>query len=71
MLCARRNITLSPHKTKIGFTKATFYGHEVDKDGHRQTERNLDPIKKCAQPENTDELRSVLGMFVQGKNRST
>ena len=68
-MCARRNITLSPQKTKIGFTKATFYGHEVDKDGHRQTEHNLDPIKKCAQPENTDGLRSVLGMFVQGKNR--
>ena len=53
----------------VGFEQVVFYGHEIDKDGHRQTERNLDPIRKCVAPETVSELRSVLGMFVQRKNR--
>ena len=68
-MCVQRNITLSPGKTHIGYETAEFYGHEVDKNGHRQLEKNLDPIAKCAPPENTKELRSVLGMFVQGMHR--
>ena len=68
-MCVKRNITLSPGKTHIGYETAEFYGHEVDKNGHRQLEKNLDPIAKCAEPENAKELRSVLGMFVQGMHR--
>ena len=60
---------MSPHKTKIGITRANFFGHGVDQDGHRHSDRNLDPIAKCQVPQNPSELRTALGMFVQGMKR--
>ena len=68
-MCKTFGITLSPSKTRVGMRSATFYGHHVDAEGHTQTDANLNPIAKMAPPENRKELRSALGMLVQGMKR--
>ena len=30
MMCKKRGITLSPHKTHIGYPSTVFYGYEID-----------------------------------------
>ena len=66
-VCARNHITLNPHKVRIGYSSATFFGFEVDKDGTRLAEKHLDPIRNMVPPTDVFELRSVLGVFVQSR----
>ena len=66
-VCAENHITLNPHKVRVGYSSATFFGFEVDKDGTRLAEKHLDPIKNMVPPSNTSELRSVLGVFQQSR----
>ena len=66
-VCEKHHITLNPHKTKIGYAKATFFGFEVDEHGSRLAEKHLDPIENMVPPRDLPELRRVLGIFVQSR----
>ena len=68
-MCATAGITLNADKCHFGIERVVFYGHEIDKDGHRQTERNLDPIDKMVEPENISQARTVMGLFNTGLSR--
>ena len=46
-----------------------FYGFEVDQNGHRQTDRNLGPIKKLVPPTNPSEARTLMGLFNTARDR--
>ena len=48
---------------RVGFPEAVFFGFEIDKSGHRPTDRNLDPIIKMKPPRDKSDLRRILGLF--------
>ena len=66
-VCDRNNITLNPHKVRVGYSKATFFGFQVDKRGTQLAEKHLDPIRNLVPPSDVSELRRVLGIFVQSR----
>ena len=64
-VCADNSITLNPHKTKVGYPSADFFGFTTDKDGTRLAEKNLDPVSKMVPPTDISGVRRVLGVFQQ------
>ena len=64
----KNDMSLKASKTFFGSPEADFWGHTLDKDGHRAAIHNLDPIQKMVPPENISELRRVLGLMVQHKD---
>ena len=64
----KNDMSLKASKTFFGAPEADFWGHTLDKDGHRAAIHNLDPIRKMVAPENISELRRVLGLMVQHKD---
>ena len=62
------NMSLKASKTFFGSPEADFWGHTMDKDGHRAAIHNLDPISKMVAPNDVSELRRVLGLMVQHKD---
>ena len=67
-LADKNNMSLKASKTFFGSPEADFWGHTLDKDGHRAAIHNLAPIKKLVAPSNIKELRRVLGLMVQHKD---
>ncbi len=49
----------------MGYPSCVFFGFEVDSQGTRLAEKNLDPVRRMVPPTNLHELRSTLGLFVQ------
>jgi hypothetical protein len=64
-LCQQKNWTLNATKTKVGYPSCVFFGFEVDINGTRLADKNLDPVRRMVSPANLPELRSTLGVFVQ------
>jgi hypothetical protein len=64
-LCQQENWTLNATKTKVGYPSCVFFGFEVDIEGTRLADKNLDPVRRMVPPTNLPELRSTLGVFVQ------
>ena len=64
-VCADNSITLNPHKTKVGYPSADFFGFTADKNGTRLAEKNLDPVSKMVPPTDISGVRRVLGIFQQ------
>ncbi len=64
-LCQQENWTLNATKTKVGYPSCVFFGFEVDINGTRLADKNLDPVPRMVPPSNLPELRSTLGVFVQ------
>ena len=64
----KNNMSLKASKTFFGSPEADFWGHTLDKDGHRAAIHNLDPIAKMVAPNDVSELRRVLGLMVQHKD---
>jgi hypothetical protein len=64
-LCQKENWTLNATKTKVGYPSCVFFGFEVDIDGTRLADKNLDPVRRMVPPTNLPELRNTLGVFVQ------
>ncbi len=68
-LCRRQrprqlgNLT-SPKHTLVT-PPVSFFGFEVDSQGTRLAEKNLNPVRRMVPPSNLHELRSTLGLFVQ------
>ena len=62
-VCLDNNITLNVHKTRFGFSKAQFFGFEVDHAGIRLAEKHLNPLENLVPPTDVSELRRVLGLF--------
>ena len=52
----------------FGNPTADFWGHTLDKDGHRAAIHNLEPIKNLIAPVDVPELRRVLGLMIQHKD---
>jgi len=65
IMCRDAGITLNPSKVRIGHTKETWYGYNIDQGKISPSDRNLDPIKRMTNPNNKSELRSILGVFDQ------
>ena len=65
IMCRDAGITLNPAKVRIGHTKETWYGYNIDQGKITPSDRNLDPIKRMTNPNNKSELRSILGVFDQ------
>jgi hypothetical protein len=63
-VCLEYNITLNTTKTRFGFPKAQFFGFSVDADDPRLADKHLCSIKNMVPPEDIQELRRVLGLFV-------
>ncbi len=63
-VCEKYNITLSPHKTRVGFKEAQFFGFRVNAEGSHLALKHLDPIRQMVPPSDVHELRRVLGIFV-------
>ena len=64
----KNNMSLKASKTFFGAPDADFWGHTMDKSGHRAAIHNLDPISKMVAPNDVSELRRVLGLMVQHKD---
>ena len=64
----KNNMSLKASKTHFGNPSADFWGHTLDKDGHRAAIHNLEPIKNLIAPVDVPELRRVLGLMVQHKD---
>ena len=67
-MCKENGITLSPHKTFIGFATAKFGGRTVGQGKTCVTEDALKPIREMQHPTDKASLRRTLGMFVQSKD---
>ena len=67
-LADKNNMSLKASKTFFGSPEVDFWGHTLDKDGHRAAIHNLAPIKKLVAPSIIKELRRVLGLMVQHKD---
>jgi len=65
IMCKNAGITINPSKVRIGHTKETWYGYNIDEGKITPSDRNLDPIKRMVDPNNKSELRSILGVFNQ------
>ena len=66
-VCRDNQITLNVHKTRIGFSEASFFGFTVSEHGTRLAEKHLDPLRNLIPPTDISELRRVLGLFVVSK----
>ena len=64
-MCDKDHITCNPSKVRVGYTKETWYGYNIDQGKITPSDRNLDPIKRMINPTNKSELRSILGIFNQ------
>lgn len=51
----KNDMSLKASKTFFGGPKADFWGHTMDKDGHRAGIHNLDPISKMVAPTDVSE----------------
>ena len=68
-LADKNNMSLKATKTFFGSSRAEYWGHTLDKDGHRTAIHNLSPIRKLIALTNVSELRRrVLGLLVQYKD---
>lgn len=70
-ICCTHNVKLNFSKTFLGFTKAKFFGYEIDKTGYRIDESRKSALTKIPFPgygktkkENTKLMRSFLGFSV-------
>jgi len=59
---------LKATKTFFGSASAEYWGHALEKDGHRAAIHNLSPIRKLVASTDVSELRRVLGLLVQHKD---
>ena len=64
-MCDKAHITCNPSKVRVGYTKETWYGYNIDQGKITPSDRNLDPITRMVNPTNKSELRSILGIFNQ------
>jgi hypothetical protein len=53
----KNNMSMKASKTFFGSPDAEFWGHTLDKDGHRAAIHNLEPIRIMVAPSNVSELR--------------
>ena len=60
----KNNMSMKASKTFFGSPDAEFWGHTLNKDGHRAAIHNLEPIRSMVAPSNVSELRRVLGLMV-------
>jgi hypothetical protein len=64
-LCQKKNWTLNATKIKVGYLSCFFFGVEVDINGTRLADKNLDPFHLMVPLANLPELPSTFGIFVQ------
>ena len=67
-LCVKQKWTLGANKTQIGYPTCTFFGFDVDVNGTRLADKNLDPIERMVPPTDVPETRHTTGVFVQSKS---
>jgi hypothetical protein len=67
--CSILHITLTPTKTRVGYTQVTFLGHDVANGMHGVSKHNLAPLYNLSPPSDQSAVRRVLGIFVQSKNQ--
>lgn len=63
------NMSLKPSKTVFGAKEMEFFGYVLNEQGNKQAEHNLAPIQRITAPQSVEELRRVLGLFVQSIKR--
>ena len=64
----KNNATLRPEKTRIGFTSTEFFGTDIADGKTRVAQKNLLPIENMHTPRCVQDIRRVLGVFVQSKS---
>ena len=65
----KNNYSINPLKTCFGSPRTDFFGFNLNIDGWQSADHNLSPIERCVAPADVPELRRVLGLFVQHKDR--
>mgnify|MGYP000868561862 FL=1 len=68
-LCVENNWSLAAHKTVFGAAKCDFFGHTLSAAGVQMADHQLAPIERMVAPQDISELRRVLGLMVQHKDR--
>jgi hypothetical protein len=65
--CLKYSITLGISKMKFGYSEAQFFGFRVNREGSHLALKHLDPIRNLVPPSDIQELRRVLGLFVDSR----
>jgi len=66
-VCQKNNVTLNPHKTKVGYTSADFFGFTADKSGTHLAEKHLNPLEKMVALSDVSGVRRILSIFQQNR----
>jgi hypothetical protein len=62
-MCNDNKLSLTPRKTRIGYTKTEFLGYDVTEGGKTLAEKNVQPIREMKEPSDKSELRRCLGLM--------
>ena len=63
MALTRANLRLNPAKCRFAEEEINYLGHRVNKDGIQPDQAKIEPITKLPTPQNTHDIRALLGML--------
>jgi hypothetical protein len=63
-LCVQENWQLNATKTHVGYPSCVFFGFEVDSQGTRLAEKNLDPVRRMVPPSNLHDVRKPFSHII-------